>query len=317
VIAGCGPLLWLLAWQYINAGAKIAALLDTTPSTNRMAALPHILPFLTSPYLAKGLRLLREVRRAVRVIRNVVELKAQGEDRVRGVSYRTAGGGERMESCDVLLLHQGVVPNVNLAMSVGIEHHWDDVQLCWSPVLDGDFATSIHGIAIAGDGAGIAGAGAARERGRIAAFAAVKALRPDAAARLASEEAAARQALAREERGRRFLDLLYRPAPQFRVPAGDTIVCRCEEVTAQQIVDAVALGCSGPNQMKSFLRSGMGPCQGRLCGLTVTELMARARGVSAPEIGYYRLRPPVKPITLAELAHLPKTDAAVKAVVRG
>lgn len=317
ILAGCGPLLWLLAWQYINAGVTIAALLDTTPSGNRMAALPHLLPFLTSPYLAKGLRLLREVRRAVRVIGNVVDLKAQGEDRVRGVSYRIAGGEERMEPCDVLLLHQGVVPNVNLAMSVGIEHRWDEVQLCWSPVIDADFATSIEGIAIAGDGAGIAGAGAARERGRIAGLAAVKALRPDSATRLTGEESAARQALAREERGRRFLDLLYKPAPQFRVPSGDTIVCRCEEVTAQQIVDTVALGCSGPNQMKSFLRSGMGPCQGRLCGLTVTELMAQARGVSPQEIGYYRLRPPVKPITLAELAHLPKTEAAVKAVVRG
>jgi hypothetical protein len=61
----------------------------------------------------------------------------------------------------------------------------------------------------------------------------------------------------------------------------------------------------------------MGPCQGRLCGLTVTELIATARGVSPQEVGYYRLRPPVKPITLAELAHLPKTEAAVKAVVRG
>jgi NADPH-dependent 2,4-dienoyl-CoA reductase/sulfur reductase-like enzyme len=315
VLAGCGPLLWLLAWQYINAGAKIAALLDTTPSGNRMAALPHMLPFLTSPYLAKGLRLLRAVRRAVPVIGNVVDLKAQGEERVRGVSYWTAGGEERMEACDVLLLHQGVVPNVNLAMSVGVEHRWDDAQLCWSPVLDGDFGTSIDGIAIAGDGAGIAGAGAARARGRIAGAAAVRALRPDAS--MAGEESDARQALAREERGRRFLDLLYKPAPQFRQPVGDTIVCRCEEVTAQQIVDTVALGCSGPNQMKSFLRSGMGPCQGRLCGLTVTELMAKARGVSPQEIGYYRLRPPVKPITLAELAHLPKTEAAVKAVVRG
>lgn len=315
VLAGCGPLLWLLAWQYLNAGAKIAALLDTTPSANRMAALPHILPFLTSPYFTKGLRLLRAVRRAVPVIGQVVGLEAEGEDRVRGVTYRTAGGTERMEPCDVLLLHQGVVPNVNLAMSVGIEHRWDDVQLCWTPVLDRNFGSSVDGIAIAGDGAGIAGAGAARARGRIAAVAAIRALRPGAA--VDGEEQDARQALAREERGRRFLDLLYRPAPQFRLPSGDTIVCRCEEVTAQQIVDTVALGCSGPNQMKSFLRSGMGPCQGRLCGLTVTELMVQARGVSPQEIGYYRLRPPVKPITLAELAHLPKTEAAVKAVVRG
>jgi hypothetical protein len=68
--------------------------------------------------------------------------------------------------------------------------------------------------------------------------------------------------------------------------------------------------------MKSFLRCGMGPCQGRLCGLSVTELIAEARGVSPQEIGYYRLRPPVKPITVAELAALPKSEAAVNAVVR-
>jgi hypothetical protein len=88
-------------------------------------------------------------------------------------------------------------------------------------------------------------------------------------------------------------------------------------VTAQQILDTVALGCTGPNQMKSFLRCGMGPCQGRLCGLTVTELIAAARRVAPSEVGYYRLRPPVKPITLAELAAMPKTEAAIKAVVRG
>ncbi len=87
-------------------------------------------------------------------------------------------------------------------------------------------------------------------------------------------------------------------------------------MTAQQIADTVALGCPGPNQMKSFLRCGMGPCQGRLCGLTVTELMAQQRKVTPQEIGYYRLRPPVKPITVAELAALPKTEAATKAVVR-
>ena len=87
-------------------------------------------------------------------------------------------------------------------------------------------------------------------------------------------------------------------------------------MTARQVTETVALGCTGPNQMKSFLRSGMGPCQGRLCGLTVTELIAAARGVTPAEVGYYRLRPPVKPITLAELAALPKTEAALKAVLR-
>jgi hypothetical protein len=68
--------------------------------------------------------------------------------------------------------------------------------------------------------------------------------------------------------------------------------------------------------MKAFLRCGMGPCLGRLCGLTVTELIAAERGVAPEAVGYYRLRPPVKPITLAELANLPQTEAATGAVVR-
>ena len=60
----------------------------------------------------------------------------------------------------------------------------------------------------------------------------------------------------------------------------------------------------------------MGACQGRLCGLTVTELIAHARGVAPQAIGYYRIRPPVKPITLAELAQLPKNESVLRSVAR-
>jgi bacterioferritin-associated ferredoxin len=116
--------------------------------------------------------------------------------------------------------------------------------------------------------------------------------------------------------GRAFLDELYRPVAELRQPEGDTIACRCEEVTAQQIRETARMGCEGPNQMKAFLRCGMGPCQGRLCGLTVTELIAEERGTTPDEVGYYRLRPPVKPITLGELASLPISEAERKAVER-
>ena len=313
VLAGSGPLLWLLAWQMLNAGAKLEAILDTTPAASRRAALPHALGFAFSPYFRKGLRLLAAVRGKVPVIRDVVELAAEGEDHVSAVRYRTASGAAATLAVDNLLLHQGVVPNVNLAMSVGIEHRWDDLQLCWTPVLGAFGTSSVPGIYVAGDGAGIAGAQAAAWRGVIAAADVVHVVNPQVAK---TGAALAQSALKGFERGRRFLDTYYQPAKQFRQPAGDTIACRCEEVTARQIVDTVALGCPGPNQMKSFLRCGMGPCQGRLCGLTVTELIAEARGVPPQEVGYYRIRPPVKPITVAELAALPKSDAAVKAVVR-
>ena len=64
------------------------------------------------------------------------------------------------------------------------------------------------------------------------------------------------------------------------------------------------LGCLGPNQTKAFGRCGMGPCQGRYCGLTVAELLAEAHGVGPEAVGYYRIRPPLKPVTLGELAQL-------------
>jgi thioredoxin reductase/bacterioferritin-associated ferredoxin len=315
VLAGQGPLLWLFAAQVLRLGGRIDRILDTTERRNYFAALPHAFAFLTSPYFTKGLALMREVRSKVPVVSGVSELAAAGEGQLASVSY-VAGRKREAISADLLLLHQGVVPNLNLAMAAAIEHRWDDSQVCWSPVLDQDGNSSIDGIAIAGDGAGIAGAGAAVFRGRIAARAAVEALAPAAAAKL-PPIATLRAGLVQAERGRAFLDVLFRPAPPFRIPSGDTVVCRCEEVTAKDILDAVAIGATGPNQLKAHRRTGMGPCQGRLCGLTVTELMAAARGKSPQEIGYYRLRAPVKPITLAELAALPKTEADVKAVVRG
>jgi hypothetical protein len=64
----------------------------------------------------------------------------------------------------------------------------------------------------------------------------------------------------------------------------------------------VRLGASGPNQVKAFLRCGMGPCQGRICGPIVGAVIAAARGVPIDEIGIYRPRAPYKPITVGALA---------------
>lgn len=315
VIAGQGPLLWLLAAQILRLGGRIDRVLDTTERGNYRAALPHAFAFMTSPYFVKGLALMREVRAKVPVISGVTELAAAGESKLATVSY-VAGGKRETVPVDLLLLHQGVVPNINLAMAAGVKHRWDERQLCWSPELDADGNTSVPGIAIAGDGAGIGGAQAAVIRGRIAARGAIATLDAASAAK-PPDIATLRADLKRAERGRAFLDILFQPAKPFRIPTGDTIVCRCEEITAQDVLDSVAIGATGPNQLKAYRRTGMGPCQGRLCGLTVTELMAQARGKTPEEIGYYRLRAPVKPIMLSELASLPKSNDATKAVVRG
>ncbi len=53
----------------------------------------------------------------------------------------------------------------------------------------------------------------------------------------------------------------------------------------------------------------MGPCQGRECGLTLATTIAAARGVSPVAIGFPRIRPPLRPVTIGELAGLAETAA--------
>lgn len=315
VLAGCGPLLYLVAWQYMNAGVKIEALLDTTAADGLSLAFPHVWGFLRSPYLAKGLKLVHEVRAKARIIRGITALAAVGVDKLDHVRY-TADGKIAELPCDQLLLHQGVAPNINLSQAIGVQLRWSETMLCWEPVVDDWGNTNVAAVGIAGDGASITGALAAEHRGRLAALEACRQLGKIDQVSRDREAEVHRKALARAVLGRDFFDRMYRPPEQFRIPAGDTIVCRCEEVTAAQVREAVKLGCPGPNQLKSFLRCGMGPCQGRFCNGTVTEIIAQERGLTPQEVGHYRLRFPTKPLTLGELASLPQTDASKQAVIR-
>ena len=169
------------------------------------------------------------------------------------------------------------------------------------PVVDAWGASGVEGISIAGDGAGIAGAEAAAERGRLAG------LRCGAGAwaGLTTRSATAPRGRAGglgPGGARPRLPRCLLPAGQVLPPGrGETLVCRCEEVTARADPRGRRARRRGPNQMKAFLRCGMGPCQGRLCGLTVTELIAAATGQSPAAVGYYRLRPPVTPISVGDL----------------
>ena len=315
ILAGCGPLLYLVAWQYLNLGIAVEAILDTTPAGRLTKALPHAWGFLRSPYLAKGLKLLREVKSSVRIIKDVTALEALGEGKLEKVRYTTGGKTETL-AVDQLLLHQGVIPNINLAQAAGVEQRWNKLLLCWEPIVDAWGNTNVERLGIAGDGGGIAGAFAAEHSGRIAAYEVAMQLGVMVAGQRDAQSAPERAQLQRAVRGREFFDTLYQAPDQFRMPTGDTVVCRCEEITASQVRETVKLGCPGPNQMKSFLRCGMGPCQGRFCSVTVTEMIAQERGVSPEEVGHYRLRFPTKPLTLGELAALPQTDDSRKAVIR-
>jgi bacterioferritin-associated ferredoxin len=164
---------------------------------------------------------------------------------------------------------------------------------------------------MAGDGTAIAGALAAEASGALASLGVAHALGRLNGDELSRRAAPLRRALARQLAIRPFLDVMYRPPRWIVQPADDTIVCRCEEVTAGRVREMARLGCVGPNQTKFFSRCGMGPCQGRVCGTVVTQMLAAELGKTPGEIGAYRIRAPLKPIPLGAIAAL-ADDAPVQ-----
>ena len=308
VIAGQGPLLYLAALQIARAGAPPLMVLETTRREDYATAVRHVGGWWAGRReLAKGLTMIAELRRlGVPVRRGVRGLRASGRRRVEGVAWN---GGDI--AADLLLLHEGVIPNTQISLALQLAHVWDEAQLCWRPVVDEWGRSSLPTITVAGDAAGIAGAAAAESSGRLAALDAAHLLGRTAGAERDRRAAPLHAARARERAIRPFLDALYRPADAVLCPEDDVIVCRCEEITAGQIRRAVRLGAQGPNQVKAFIRCGMGPCQGRICGPVASAVIARSRGVPIAEIGAFRPRAPYKPIalgTLAGIAARPDTD---------
>lgn len=305
VLVGSGPLLYLIAAQMVRAGMPPLSLVETQTQGDFLRATRHLpRALLGLGYLLKGLGLLRELRRAgVARFTGTTEIRIEGSDHAEAVTF-TAKGHRHRIACDTVLLHHGVVPNTQASRSLRLPHHWDDAQRSFQPVRDRWGRSAEPAVFVAGDGARIAGVHAAVLTGKIAALAIAHDLEKlsegdrDLAARHL------RLRLGLETAARPFLDCAYPPCTQALAPDNNTIICRCEEVTAGAIRQSAALGCIGPNQTKAFGRAGMGPCQGRYCGLTVTEILSACNDQSPSQTGAFRIRAPIKPVTLGELAQM-------------
>ena len=306
VLAGTGPLLYLVTCHLAECGVDVKAVLDTRAFGDYLKAVPWLPRAMQAPeYLLKGLRMRAQIlRRRIPYYHGVKDLRASGSNRVGAVSFKRNGQTHSIET-DLLLLHDGVVPNTQMTRQLECDHVWDPVQRYWKPKLDRWGNTSVTNISVAGDTSGIYGAKSAHIAGELAAvdtafcLGAISSREKEKTARLLQKQ------LERERAIRPFLDALFQPHPEFYRPVNDdTIVCRCEEITAGQIRETAALGGLGPNQVKAQIRSGMGPCQGRMCGLTVSEIIADVHQLEMPDVGYFHIRPPLKPIHLHALASM-------------
>jgi NADPH-dependent 2,4-dienoyl-CoA reductase/sulfur reductase-like enzyme len=297
VFMGTGPLLYLVAYQYAKAGAEIAAVLDTAPFAAKRRALPGLMR--GGMTFAKGLWYVAALRaHGVAVVDGVRPIAAEGAASVSALVYRDATGRERRLACDAIAFGFGLSSETQLADLAEIPFIFDSVQQQFLPERDISGRTPVHGVYLAGDGSGIAGADAAELSGERAALA----LLEDRGCAVAKPRVATLERRLRQIAGfRAALEAAFPfPADIAAGMSNETILCRCEAVTAGEFRRAAgALKAGEINRAKAFSRCGMGRCQGRVCGPAAAIVLAAALNLPSERIGRLRGQPPVKPIPLA------------------
>ncbi len=309
VVAGTGPFLLPVAAALADAGVEVAGVLEAGRPT---AFARHPLTTLrNAAKLAEGAghaRTLLRHRVPYRTRTTVVE--ALGGDGVTGVvtarlddRWRVVPGTRRELECDTVAVGYGFTPQVEIPLQLGCATRLDtDGSLVVR--VDDQQRGSVAGVYVAGEACGVGGSRLAAVEGELAGLAAAAQTTgntgsPRAARRLRGTRAAQRA----------FATVMHRAGA---VPSGwrewlreDTVVCRCEEVTAGAVDRAVdLLGATGPRAVKLYARPGMGLCQGRICGWATACMVAAAQGREPTEqdLRGVAARPVAQPVPLALLA---------------
>lgn len=90
--------------------------------------------------------------------------------------------------------------------------------------------------------------------------------------------------------------------PYVEANDDNMLVCRCEEVTKGEIRKAVHEGMFTIEEIRRYLRSGMGLCQGQTCGKLVKGIVARELGVKPTDVEPAVSRAPMRPMEMEIIA---------------
>jgi NADPH-dependent 2,4-dienoyl-CoA reductase/sulfur reductase-like enzyme len=301
-VSGSGPFLLPVAASLAAAGAQVVGVFEaSTPGALAAGWLPRA-PWLAGrvPELAGYLAELAARRIPYRTGRAVI--RAHGDPSVSGVTvsrvdgdWRPFPGTAEYFDADAVCVSHGFTPRLELAIAAGCAISADRFV-----TVDDAQSTSVAGVYAAGETTGIGGSDVALAEGRIAGHVAAGGAPTDPELRRPVRRRATLRRLAAAIRdghriGRNWTSWL----------TDDTVICRCEEVSYGRLRTVLAAtGTTGLRPAKLTTRVGLGPCQGRICGPTVEELLIGADRRSGDGVIIDR-RPIAAPIRLGELAREP------------
>jgi thioredoxin reductase/bacterioferritin-associated ferredoxin len=308
LVAGCGPLLAVVAAGILKAGGQVAAVVDLDARADWMAALPALAA--RPDLLARGAGwVARIVRAGVPILSRHTVIAAEGEGAVQRVHVAPCdrdgapvpGVAPSMFEVDALAIGHGLVPDTAATRLLRAQHRFDPDRGGWHAVRDTDMRASLPGLWLAGEVGGIGGAAVAELTGRLAGASIAHAAGRLDAATFASDTAAVRARLEKAARAGTAMARRMRPREGMvaAIPP-QTVVCRCEDVTRAELEDAIAAGAREVNQLKQWTRCGMGPCQGRMCGEAAAGILALHVG-GRERAGLWTGRAPLRPVPMEAL----------------
>jgi len=313
LVVGSGPLLLSSAAHLIEAGVEVVGVCETSRIFTK--------GILYAPIMLGQLRRVGEAIQYLRLLSSKKVpyltgwsiLEARGKDHVEEALIAKVdsqgfpiAGTTQTKRVDTIVCGFGLTPNTGLARMIGCKMEYQPKIGGWIPVRDSMLQTSLSGIYVAGDGAGIRGAENARLEGRLAGMAVAL-----QTGHLSGQQAAKffhriGPGLARQRRFGRLLGELFPPQRGWiSLARGDTLLCRCEEVSLDEIKTAIANGARTLGEVKMVTRVGMGNCQGRMCERSVVETIIQAlvaEGATPESVGMYSIRPPLHPLPISFLA---------------
>lgn len=308
LIAGNGPLVLSVAYNLHRAGCKIVEVLETS---QRSARAFDLLRLLSVPsLLMKGFFYSVALFTAgIPVKRGMSVLEARGDMEVAEVlvapinhAGRVNRSKARSIKTEILVSGFGLTSSSEITRLLGCEHVYSSFQGGWIPLRSPDLETSTPGVFAVGDCASIKGAEIAFLEGRIAGLNVAMRASRETYKNGFKKIRSLRRRLSRLNHFRSGIERFFAPPNNFlSLITNETIICRCEDVTAGEIYDKIHGNIYDINSIKTLTRTGMGRCQGRNCLGTLAEIVDAESKCELSDSAFPRVRPPVKPISIENL----------------
>jgi NADPH-dependent 2,4-dienoyl-CoA reductase/sulfur reductase-like enzyme/bacterioferritin-associated ferredoxin len=308
LIGGSGLFLYSVAYEALRSRARVSAVLEQTAMLDKIKLMSQL--YRQFPKILEGAKYLSKIFLSgvpVKFRRKIIE--ARGKESLQEVvtarvnnSGSVLPGTEKIYKTEALTIGYGFTANIELPQLAGCELEYSEAKGGFVVKVNGKMETTKEDIFAAGEITGIGGASKSITEGKLAALSILRRFE-----KIAEDEYSAKVKKLSKERKHHlkfgeYFNLLFKtPESMILDIPDDTIVCRCEDVKMGDIKKAVREGFTTPESLKTSVRTGMGNCQGRICGAIICDITAALTNKSREETGRFSVRPPVKPVSVASL----------------